>query len=53
MDSLKRLRDLPGDWEIYPSHCGRTSLSHERETNLAALPRVRIAEFVTLDPAFR
>jgi glyoxylase-like metal-dependent hydrolase (beta-lactamase superfamily II) len=48
LTSLKWLKGLPGDWDVYPSHCGRTSLAHERETNLATLPRVRIAEFVAL-----
>ena len=31
--SLKRLRELPGDYQVFPGHGEDTTLSHERETN--------------------
>lgn len=32
--SLKRLAELPGDWEVYPGHMDATSLERERRYNL-------------------
>lgn len=32
--SLKRLRELPGDYKVYPGHGSVTSLSRERENNI-------------------
>ena len=31
--SLEKLRDLPGDYEVYPGHEGSTSLEYERRFN--------------------
>ena len=31
--SLKRLYDLPGDYEVYPGHMGPTTLDRERQGN--------------------
>ena len=31
--SLRRLRDLPGDFEVYPGHGGSTTLDRERRAN--------------------
>ena len=31
--SLEKLRDLPGDYEVYPCHEGSTSLEYERRFN--------------------
>ena len=31
--SLEKLRDLPGDYEVYPGHESSTSLDHERRFN--------------------
>lgn len=31
--SLTRLRDLPGDYTVYPGHADTTMLSHERQHN--------------------
>lgn len=33
MDSVKRLRDLPGDWRVLPGHEFETKLSWERRNN--------------------
>lgn len=33
MRSLKRLSDLPGDYEVYPGHMGPSTLSRERMYN--------------------
>jgi glyoxylase-like metal-dependent hydrolase (beta-lactamase superfamily II) len=33
MKSLKRLGDLPGDYEVYPGHMDSTTLSRERRFN--------------------
>ncbi|NLH00764.1 MAG: MBL fold metallo-hydrolase [Clostridiales bacterium] len=33
MKSLKKLRDLPGDYEVYPGHMEATSLERERRYN--------------------
>lgn len=33
MGSLKRLNDLPGDYEVYPGHMDSTTLSRERRFN--------------------
>lgn len=34
LQSLKRLHDLPGDYEVYPGHEASTTLSRERTRNL-------------------
>ncbi|MDR0862003.1 MAG: MBL fold metallo-hydrolase [Oscillospiraceae bacterium] len=31
--SLKRLSELPGDWEVYPGHAESSTLEHERRFN--------------------
>jgi glyoxylase-like metal-dependent hydrolase (beta-lactamase superfamily II) len=31
--SLKKLAQLPGDYDVYPGHMGKTQLSVEREYN--------------------
>lgn len=33
LKSLKRLYELPGDYEVYPGHMGVTSLARERDAN--------------------
>ena len=33
LQSLKRLYDLPGDYEVYPGHLGSTTLDKERRFN--------------------
>ncbi|MCL1828021.1 MAG: MBL fold metallo-hydrolase [Oscillospiraceae bacterium] len=33
MRSLKKLHDLPGDFEVYPGHAESTNLERERKTN--------------------
>jgi glyoxylase-like metal-dependent hydrolase (beta-lactamase superfamily II) len=48
LGSLMRLHNLDGDYNIYPSHWGETTLDRERKTNLALLPSVRMAWTVTL-----
>jgi glyoxylase-like metal-dependent hydrolase (beta-lactamase superfamily II) len=48
LKSLERLRDMEGDYAIYPSHWGATTLKRERETNLAMLPQVRVGIMVSL-----
>ncbi|MBR3994447.1 MAG: MBL fold metallo-hydrolase [Clostridia bacterium] len=36
--SLARLRDLPGDYTLYPGHGGETTLSRERQHNYYLFP---------------
>lgn len=45
--SINRLRDLEGDWTLYPGHFDPTTLSHEREHN--PYVRFRIKEAKTTD----
>lgn len=33
MASLRKLADLPGDFEVYPGHLGSTTLARERRSN--------------------
>jgi glyoxylase-like metal-dependent hydrolase (beta-lactamase superfamily II) len=33
LKSLKRLSELPGDYEVYPGHSDFTTLEHERKLN--------------------
>ena len=33
MHSLKKLGELPGDWQVYPGHEGATTLEQERRWN--------------------
>jgi len=33
MASLKRLAQLPGDYQVYPGHEGATTLDRERKNN--------------------
>lgn len=33
LDSLRRLRDLPGDYHVYPGHGSESSLAYERRNN--------------------
>ena len=33
MESLKRLRDLPGEYNVFPGHGPATTLAEERQTN--------------------
>lgn len=44
--SLYKILELKDDYEILPSHWGRTTLQHERETNLSNLPYARIIQTV-------
>ena len=34
IDSLKKLASLPGDYNIYPGHGGKSSLDNERKNNI-------------------
>lgn len=33
MDSIKKLVDLPGDYDLYPGHMEQTTLQYQRENN--------------------
>lgn len=44
--SLYRILERKGDYDIFPSHWGKTTLQHERETNLSNLPYARIIRTV-------
>ena len=33
LKSLRKLWELPGDWEVYPGHMGATTLNRERQAN--------------------
>ena len=46
--ALKALRELDRDYRIYPSHWGKTTLEHEKATNLKKLPLARIIRTVDL-----
>lgn len=48
LKSLTALRASERDYQIYPSHWGKTTLSHEKATNLQKLPLARIIRTVDL-----
>ena len=41
MSSLRRLYQLPGDWEVYPGHMDPTTLDRERRTNYFMMAALR------------
>lgn len=48
LNSLYKLLEQSSDYDILPSHWGRTTLQHERETNLKTLPNARIIRTVEI-----
>lgn len=48
LTGLRKLKAFDTDYSIYPSHWGKTTLKHEKETNLKKLPLARIIRTVDL-----